>query len=98
MAIALIIGGLVIGWLAYILVKYRARPESARPRDAPRAGILPAERGHPLWSYVMALLIAVIMFGLAFGTISATHDLETPPEGVEWLNVTVTGFQFGWRL
>lgn len=98
MTIALLIGALVIGWLAYILVKYRARPESVRPRDAPRAGVLPAERGHPLWSYVMALVIAAIMFGLAFGTISATHDLETPPAEGERLNVVVEGFQFGWRL
>ena len=98
MAIALLVGGLVIGWLIYILIKYRARPEMARPRDAPRAGVLPAERGHPLWSYVMAILIAAIMFGLAFGTISATHDLETPPEGVERVDAVVEGFQFGWRL
>ena len=98
MAIAVIVGGLVIGWLAYILVKYRARPGDARPRDAPRGGVLPAERGHPLWSYVMAVVIAAIMFGLAFGTISAAHDLETPPEDREWLQINVIGFQFGWKV
>lgn len=98
MTIALIVGTLVIGWLLTILVKFRARPESAKPRDAPRAGVLPAERGHPIWSYVMALLIAAIMFGLAFGTISATHELEEPPHDGDRLDVVVTGFQFGWQL
>ncbi|HET6403438.1 MAG TPA: hypothetical protein VFH78_02225 [Candidatus Thermoplasmatota archaeon] len=98
MAIALVVGTLVIGWLGYILVRYRARPGTVRPADAPRAGTLAPERGHPIWSYVMALLIAGIMFGLAFGTISATTELETPPPEGERVNVTVVGFQFGWRL
>lgn len=98
MAIAVAVGALVLGWLGYILVKYRARPETPRPADAPRAGMLPAERGHPIWSYVMALVIGGIMFGLAFSTISAVHTLETPPEGEEHLNVELVGFQFGWRI
>lgn len=98
LAIAVLVGALVLGWLGYILVKYRARPGQARPEDAPRAGMLPAERGHPIWSYVMALVIGGIMFGLAFSTISAVHTLETPPPNEEHLNVEVTGFQFGWRI
>ena len=98
LAIAIVVGGLVLGWLGYILVKYRAKPGTAKPRDAPKAGVLPAERGHPIWSYVMALLIAMIMFGLAFGTISATHELEEPPTEGERVQAVITGFQFGWRL
>ncbi|HUR68453.1 MAG TPA: hypothetical protein VM370_04345 [Candidatus Thermoplasmatota archaeon] len=98
MAIALVVGALVLGWLAYSLIKFRARPGVERPRDAPRAGVLPAERGHPLWSYVMALVIAGIMFGLAFGTISAVHTLEEPPHEGERVMANVTGFQFGWRF
>jgi len=98
MAIALIVGGLVLGWLGYTLVKFRARPGQPRPRDAPKAGVLPAERGHPIWSYVMAIVIAGIMFGLAFGTISAVHTLEEAPHDVERVEAVVTGFQFGFRL
>lgn len=98
LAIAVVVGALVLGWLATILVRFRAKPGQPRPPDAPKAGVLPAERGHPLWSYVMAILIAAIMFGLAFGTISAVHTLETPPAEGDRLDVTVTGFQFGWRL
>lgn len=98
LAIAMLVGALVLGWLAYILIKFRAKPDQPRPRDAPKAGVLPAERGHPMWSYIMALLIAAIMFGLAFGTISAVHTLETPPETGDRLDVNVVGFQFGWGL
>ena len=98
MVIALVVGALVLGWLAYILVKYRARPGSARPRDAPRAGVIPVERGHPIWSYIMALAIGGIMFGLAFSTISAVTTLETPPPDEEHLNLEIIGFQFGWRV
>lgn len=98
MVIALIVGGLILGWLGYILVKFRARPGMPKPRDAPKAGVLPAERGHPIWSYVMAIVIAAVMFGLAFGTISAVHTLEEPPREGERVDAIVTGFQFGFRL
>jgi cytochrome c oxidase subunit 2 len=98
MAIAILVGGLVLGWLGYILVKYRAREDGLRPADAPRIGYLPAERGHPMWSYVMAILIGGIMFGLAFSTISAVTTLEVPPPAEEHLNVEIVGFQFGWRM
>lgn len=98
MGIALIVGALVIGWLLVALVRFRSRPGMARPADAPMAGFLSAERGHPLWSYVMALVIGAIMFGLAFGTINAVTALETPPEDGDRLEIAITGFQFGWRV
>lgn len=98
MAIAVIVGALVLGWLAYILVKYRAREGTVRPADAPRAGVLPVERGHPIWSYAMVLVIGGVMFGLAFYTISAATALETPPPDEEHLNLEIVGFQFGWRV
>lgn len=97
-AIAAVVGALVVGWLTYSLVKFRYRPDRPRPADAPVAGTIPPERGHPLWSYVMAGLIAIIMFGLAFGTISAVKTIETPPcDTEECLHVEVIGYQFGWK-
>ena len=98
MTIAVLVGALVIGWLLYAMWKFRARPGDPRPRDAPVAGMLPAERGHVLWVYIMAGGIAAIMFGLAFSTISAVDTLEHPPTDVEGSHHNVTGFQFGWRF
>lgn len=98
MTIAILVGGLVVGWLFYSMWRFRARPGDARPRDAPVPGVLPAERGHVLWVYVMAGGIAAIMFGLAFSTISAVDTLEHPPKDVPSSHHNVTGFQFGWRF
>ena len=97
MAIALAVGAAVIGWLFYNLWAFRARPESPRPFDAPVAGMLPAERGRPIWSWALAIGIAAIMFGLAFSTISAVNTIEIPPKDREWNHHNVTGFQFGWK-
>jgi len=95
--IAIIVGGLVIGWLFYSLWRFREAPGDERPFDAPVAGVLPAERGRAIWSWAIAAGIAAIMFGLAFSTISATDAIEKPPQGREWLHYNVTGFQFGWK-
>ena len=97
-AIAAIVGALIVGWLTYSLIKFRYRPDRQRPVDAPIAGTVTPERGHPLWSYVMAGLIAIIMFGLAFGTISAIQTIENAPcDTEECLHVEVIGYQFGWK-
>lgn len=98
MVIAVLVGGLVIGWLFYCMWKFRARPGDPRPRDAPVPGMIPAERGHVMWVYIMAGGIAAIMFGLAFSTISAVDTLEHPPKDVPGSHHNVTGFQFGWRF
>lgn len=100
MGIALVVGALVVGWLVYNMIAFRARPGQPRPPDAPRPGVIPVERGHPVWGYVMALAIAGIMFGLAFGTISALDAMEKPviQEGDQPLYMNVTGFQFGWKV
>ena len=96
-AIAAIVGALVVGWLFYNMWTFRYRPDRVRPADAPIAGTVPVERGHPLWSYVMAGLIALIMFGLAFGTISAVQTMEVPPEEGARVYHDIIGYQFGWK-
>lgn len=96
MAIALIVGALVLGWLFYSMLRFRERPDDERPRDAPVAGVLSAERGHPATSYVMGAVVAVVMLGLAFSTISAVENVERPP--ADALVYDVTGFQFGWKV
>lgn len=94
LVIALIVATLVVGWLAVALFRFRDRGGS-EPMDAPRAGVAPVPRGHPTWIYVMGGGIAVILFGLVFGTIEAVDQIEHPPES-STVYVNVTGFQFGW--
>jgi cytochrome c oxidase subunit II len=98
LGIALVIGAAVLGWLFYSMWRFRWRPDAPRPPDAPQPGVLPAERGHVLWVYVMAGAIAAIMFSLAFSTISAIDVIENPPEGEPAIHHNVTGFQFGWKF
>lgn len=102
LTIALIVGALIIGWLLVSLVRYRARPGAPRPPDAPIAGVLQPERGTVLFSWIIALTIAAIMFGLAFSTIHAVDAIENPPPpdadpAHPQIHVDVTGFQFGWK-
>lgn len=98
LAIALLVGGAVIAWLLTSLVKYRWRPGDARPKDAPIPGVIPAERGHVLWVYIMTGAIAAIMFGLAFSTISAVEELDHAPVGASTIPIDVYGSQFTWTF
>lgn len=98
MVIALIVGALVLGWLLTSLVKYRAKSGAPRPADAPRAGVIQAERGRVVWVFVMAGVIAVILAGLAVKSISAIDVIETPPAGEFAIHHNVTGYQFGWKF
>ncbi|MEA3201203.1 MAG: cytochrome c oxidase subunit [Thermoplasmata archaeon] len=97
MTIALLVGALVIGWTLLSIVRFRARPGAPRPKDAPIPGFLQPERGTVLFSWIIALTIAAIMFGLAFSTIHAVDAIENPPPNEPSIHVDVTGFQFGWK-
>lgn len=97
LAIAIVVGALVIGWLLLSLWRYRARPGAARPADAPIAGTVQPERGTVLFSWILALTIAAIMFGLAFSTIHAVDAIENAPPDEPALHVNVTAFQFGFK-
>ncbi len=95
LAIALVVAGVVLAWLLWVLVAYRARPGAPTPRDAPVIDAPPKERGRGLWAYAMAGVISVILFATAFSTIHAIDFLDHPPEDGR-LRIHVTGFQFGW--
>jgi cytochrome c oxidase subunit 2 len=102
LGIALVVGTLIIGWMITSIVRFRARPGAPRPKDAPLTGTLQPERGTVLTSWIIALAIAVIMFGLAFSTIHAVDAIENPPPADSdpahpQIHVDVTGFQFGWK-
>lgn len=93
--VAAAVGVAVTAWIVTALVRFRERPGEDAP-DAPRAGVVAAERGHVVWIYAMTGGIAVILFGLVFGTIDAVNFIEHPPETGDALHVKVTALQFGW--
>src|SRR5207249_10109459 len=44
--LAVLVGVIVFGLMAYFIVKYREKPTSREPDDAPILGRLPVPRGH----------------------------------------------------
>jgi cytochrome c oxidase subunit 2 len=98
LAVAVIIGVLIIAWLCTSLVRFRARPGSKKPTDAPRAGVIPAERGHVGVIWLMVVVIALILAVLAFNSIEAIDVVEHPPANEFAIYHNVTGFQFGWKV
>lgn len=97
MAIALVVGVLVIGWLVYSIVRFRVR-RGVQPFGTPRLTEPTRERGHPLVFTATAIGMAVILFALAFGTIGAVEFIENPPDDPDSLYVNVIGLQYGWMF
>lgn len=97
MAIGLVVGALVLGWLAVALWRFRAKG-GADPADAPRPGIVPRERGGAGWIVTMSVAIALVLFALSFGTLGAVDAIEHAPRDENAIPIAVTAFQFGWSF
>lgn len=97
-ALGWIIGTIVIGWLVYNVIKYRAKHNpSAEPEDAPKAGVLPPHRGTRKAAILLIVLISGILFPLTLGTMQTVDLIEKPPvKGT--LVIKVEGFQWGWKF
>lgn len=97
LVIAVIVGILVLGYLAVILYRYRAsRGSGADPEDAPRAGFALRDRGSGWPTYTIAGLMIVILFSLGISTLNAVHDLEDPPDDPATVWINVTAYRFSW--
>lgn len=96
--LAILVATVVLGLMTYLIVKNRDRgPASAEPEDAPRLGRLPPERGK-LRTVILSLSLSVIILGtLIVGTFGAIDMIQTPPPQSA-LEVTVVGFQWGWKF
>ena len=95
--IGVTVGAVVIGLLVYAVVKYRARRAVAEePRDAPRAGKVPEERGTITMALILVAMVGGILFSVTLGTMQTVDLIEKPPEGT--LNIRVTAFQWGWKF
>lgn len=47
---------------------------------------------------ITAVLTAIVLFGLAFGTFNAIGYMTTPPSNDKVLTIKVTAFQWGWNF
>ncbi|MBI2077277.1 MAG: cytochrome c oxidase subunit II [Euryarchaeota archaeon] len=94
--IGIILTLLVFFFLVYSAWRFRARGQE-EPADAPRAGEVPPNRGHPYVVFGTVIVVGAILFGLSIGTLSSHQFLEHPPDDVS-LVIDATGFQFGWMF
>ena|SRR5215472_2677318 len=97
--LAVVVGVIVFGLMAYFIVKYREKPNSPEPQDTPILGKLPASRGH-LRSVVMTVSLSTIILAvLIVGSFAAVDNILTPPQNVcQGCSVLVTGHQFYWQF
>ena len=97
--LAIAIGAIVFGLMAYFIVKYREKPGSRDPEDTPILGKLPSSRGH-LRSVVMTVsLSSIILAVLIVGSFAAVDNILTPPQNVcQGCSIVVTGYQFYWNF
>lgn len=94
---AVIVGGAVYAMFFYFLAKYRKRPGTPDPEDAPRVGVM-AERGNPALAAILTALLVSLFFGLTLNTFALNAFLQNPPNDPNALYVDVIGFQWGWRF
>lgn len=92
---ALGVATLVFGWMAYAMVKFRARPGQPEPKDAPVAGQIPPHRGSRKVEVTWTIIPTVIVLFLAAVSVAPMNFLWSPPAG-ESLTVKVEAFQWGW--
>src|SRR6266498_1238017 len=94
---AVVVAGTVFGLFFYFLVKYRRKPGTPDPEDAPRVGVM-AERGNPALAAILTALLVALFFGLTLNTFALNAYLQNPPNDPNALYIDVFGFQWGWRF
>jgi cytochrome c oxidase subunit II len=104
-SLAIAVGIVVFSMMTYFIIKYREKPGSAEPHDAPILGKLPVPRGH-LRSVIITLALSSIIVGVlvvgSFGSIDtilsspAPCNIPIPNHGSYNCSVLVTGHRFYW--
>src|SRR5437773_12066489 len=109
--LAVLVGVIVFGLMAYFIVKYRERPTSSEPDDAPILGRLPVPRGHArtaiLTVSLSTIILGVLIIG-SFGSIDTILSTPSPcniaiaqlanPPVINNCTVLVTVHRFYWAL
>jgi len=84
-----IIGALVFVLLGVILVRFRARPDAALPRQV---------RGHTLLEIGWTIAPALVLLAIAIPTIQIIFRTQTAAAPPGALHVTVRGWQWWWEF
>ncbi len=105
--LAILVGGIVLGLMAYLVVRFRGRDSFPEPADAPTLGHIPPSRGHLKTVAISVTLSAIVVGVLIFGTLNATNVITTIPAEClpqpsslygDCAYIQVTAFRFGWNF
>ncbi len=103
--LAVAVSIVVFGLMAFFIIKYREKPGSSDPNDAPILGRLPVTRGHARTAILTVSLSTIILGALVIGSFGSIDTiLATPaPCNIPIYNyatfncsVLVTGHRFFW--
>jgi cytochrome c oxidase subunit 2 len=97
-ALAFLVGGVVLGLMLYLILKYRDKdPSIPEPEDTPQLGKLPPERGHRR-TILVSLSLSTVIVSVLIGSTFVVIDTLTTPPAEETLTVNVVAFQWGWKF
>ncbi|MEM1922675.1 MAG: cytochrome c oxidase subunit II [Nitrososphaerota archaeon] len=95
-ALGVLVGAVVISYMAYLIVRNRAKPGKPDPTDALKPGDLPREQAGAKKLLVSVILSAIIVVSLISLTFTALETLDRPPANA--FEVKVVAFQWGWKF
>lgn len=101
--LAIVVGGIVLGLMVYLVVRFRGRDSFPEPADAPTLGHIPPTRGHLKTVVISVTLSAIVLGVLIFGTLNTTNIITTVPaecvpQPGDCVYIQVTAFRFGWNF
>ncbi len=101
--LAIIVGVVVLGLMAYLVVRFRAKDSSPEPDDSPRLGRVPQSRGHLKNILVSVTLSSIVVVVLILGSLSVTDQITNIPAECAripspCLTIQVTAYRFGWNF
>jgi cytochrome c oxidase subunit II len=103
--LAIAVSMVVFGLMVFFIVKYREKPGSAEPNDAPILGRLPVPRGHARTAILTVSLSTIILGALVIGSFGSIDTILSTPapcnirisDSVSYnCSVLVTGHRFYW--
>ncbi|MCS7146016.1 MAG: cytochrome c oxidase subunit II [Nitrososphaerota archaeon] len=94
--LGVLVGVVVISYMAYLVVRNRARPGRPEPEDVPKPGELPREQRGAKKLLISVILSATIVISLILITFTALDVLDRPP--ADAFEVKVVAFQWGWKF